>query len=113
MCSHISTCISSVPCKSKMNMRSTRGEDVPRCIMQAACVARMKGKHSGCCMSKNIQRPFCVFKTEAGRDGIIIPARLFAAFCGGVVPRCCGRGFAHGLALARHSTSGAAGGVGT
>ena len=81
--------------------------------LQAACVARMKGKHSGCCMSKNIQRPFCVFKTEAGRDGIIIPARLFAAFCGGVVPRCCGRGFAHGLALARHSTSVAAGGVGT
>ena len=66
MCLHISTCISSVPCKSKMDMRSTHGEDVPRCILQAACVARMKGKHSGGCMSKNMQRPFCVFKQKPG-----------------------------------------------
>ena len=58
----------------------TRGEDVPRCILQAACVARMKGKHSGCCMSKKHTAPFLRPQTEAGRGECDTSARLFAAF---------------------------------
>ena len=93
MCLHISTCISSVPCKSKMDMRSTHGEDVPRCILQAACVARMKGKHSGGCMSKKHAAPFLRLQTEAGRDGWRHPARLLRVFCGVLWPR----GYGHSV----------------
>ena len=55
--------------------------------LQAACVARMKGKHSGGCMSKNMQRPFCVFKQKPGGMALSSLPGFLLPFCGGVVPR--------------------------
>ena len=51
--------------------------------LQAACVARMKGKHSGCCMSKTYSALFASSKQKPGGMALSSPPGFLLPFAEG------------------------------